>query len=178
MRSTLLGYVFASGILVYALTSPTYEMFGVYMSTLSAFHYFEFLTIAWTNPKSLTIDCFILNHSLAYGIAAGSSWLEFFTERYFFPAMKIPTPIAYFGLVVCILGDSLRKLAMITARHNFNHIVQYEKADDHQLVTHGIYKLCRHPSYVGWFYWSIGTQVKFPKRHLVCLVLLLLLFFF
>jgi len=27
------------------------------------------------------------------------------------------------------------------------------------LVTHGIYGIMRHPSYVGWFWWSIGTQI-------------------
>lgn len=37
--------------------------------------------------------------------------------------------------------------------------VQFQQADDHKLVTNGIYKLVRHPSYVGWFYWSLGTQV-------------------
>ncbi|CAG2182503.1 unnamed protein product, partial [Oppiella nova] len=37
----------------------------------------------------------------------------------------------------------------------------------HVLVTHGIYAFCRHPSYVGWFYWSIGTQVshRFPDTY-------------
>lgn len=37
--------------------------------------------------------------------------------------------------------------------------MQFQQADDHKLVTNGIYKLVRHPSYVGWFYWSLGTQV-------------------
>lgn len=52
---------------------------------------------------------------------------------------------------------------MCTAKHNFNHVVQSERSDNHQLVTHGVYSLCRHPSYVGWFYWSIGTQVRYHK---------------
>lgn len=58
---------------------------------------------------------------------------------------------------------------MATGCTNFAHIVQTEKDKHHELVTHGVYSLFRHPSYVGWFYWSIGTQVS----HL----LLLLLFF-
>jgi protein-S-isoprenylcysteine O-methyltransferase len=48
---------------------------------------------------------------------------------------------------------------MFTAGSNFNHVVQSEKSDTHTLVTSGVYAWCRHPSYVGWFYWSIGTQV-------------------
>lgn len=37
--------------------------------------------------------------------------------------------------------------------------VQFTKAETHQLVTHGVYSIVRHPSYVGWFWWSVGTQV-------------------
>ena len=56
-------------------------------------------------------------------------------------------------------GEVLRKGAMITARTNFNHYVQHVKHEGHELVTCGVYNWMRHPSYVGWFYWSIGTQV-------------------
>lgn len=61
--------------------------------------------------------------------------------------------------MLCATGEVLRKAAMMTAKTNFNHIVQSVREDGHQLVTHGVYALCRHPSYVGWFLWSIGTQV-------------------
>lgn len=61
-------------------------------------------------------------------------------------------------MVLC--GEGLRKAAMLTAGSNFNHIVQNEKAQSHVLVTSGVYAYFRHPSYVGWFYWSIGTQVS------------------
>lgn len=62
--------------------------------------------------------------------------------------------------MLCATGEVLRKGAMMTAKTNFNHIVQSVHEDGHQLVTHGVYSLCRHPSYVGWFLWSIGTQVR------------------
>jgi protein-S-isoprenylcysteine O-methyltransferase len=58
-----------------------------------------------------------------------------------------------------IAGEFLRKLAMWTAQHNFTHIVQDRRRDEHVLVTHGIYGYSRHPSYVGWFLFSVGTQV-------------------
>jgi protein-S-isoprenylcysteine O-methyltransferase Ste14 len=35
---------------------------------------------------------------------------------------------------------------------------------DHQLITSGVFSLMRHPSYVGWFYWSVGTQVSTQKN--------------
>lgn len=163
IRALLLGYVFGIGILTAITASPSWQMFGVYTVVLATFHYSEFLAIAWANPRALSIDSFILNHSIAYGAAACLSWIEFLIERYYFSDMKLPSLISYFGLILCIFGELLRKLAMCTAKHNFNHVVQCKKNDNHELVTHGVYKLCRHPSYVGWFYWSIGTQVGYYK---------------
>lgn len=37
--------------------------------------------------------------------------------------------------------------------------VQYVRQENHKLVKHGVYNYMRHPSYVGWFWWSIGTQI-------------------
>lgn len=75
--------------------------------------------------------------------------------------MKQITWLSTVGLLMVIFGDCLRKAAMLTAGSNFNHIVQNEKSDTHTLVTSGVYGWFRHPSYVGWFYWSIGTQVLY-----------------
>lgn len=170
IRALFLGYVFGIGILVSFNAPPSWQVFGTYTTVLASFHYSEFLAIAWTNPATLSIDSFILNHSIAYGVAACLSWIEFLIERYYFEGMKMPSIVSYFGLILCISGEILRKLAMCTAKHNFNHVVQSEKSDNHELVTHGVYNLCRHPSYVGWFYWSIGTQVGchefYTIRHL------------
>lgn len=63
------------------------------------------------------------------------------------------------GFVMCLSGEFLRKLSMWTASTNFNHEVQSVHKKDHVLITHGIYQYMRHPSYVGWFLWSIGSQV-------------------
>lgn len=160
VRALFLGYVVGIGILVWINAPPTWKIFGIYMTVLASFHYSEFLAIAWTNSVSLSIDSFILNHSVAYGVAACLSWIEFLIERHYFCEIKLPSLVSYFGLILCISGEILRKLAMCTAKHNFNHVVQSEKHDNHELVTHGVYNLCRHPSYVGWFYWSLGTQVR------------------
>lgn len=70
------------------------------------------------------------------------------------------------GLVLCLTGEFMRKIAMLTAGRSFNHYIQMTKDEDHHLVTHGIYAWSRHPSYVGWFYWSVGTQVTYSYRKL------------
>ncbi len=48
---------------------------------------------------------------------------------------------------------------MITCGENFNHLIQVSHSSDHSLVTHGIYRFLRHPSYVGFFYWCVGMQI-------------------
>lgn len=52
-----------------------------YMCSLSFFHYSEYLVTAVINPRSLSLDSFLLNHSLEYTLAAMSSWLEFTVEK-------------------------------------------------------------------------------------------------
>lgn len=79
--------------------------------------------------------------------------------------IKTVHEISFIGLAMCTVGEILRKSAIWTARDNFTHIVQQEKTQTHALVTHGVYSLFRHPSYVGWFYWSIGTQVEFLNNY-------------
>uniref|UniRef100_A0A663LZZ6 Protein-S-isoprenylcysteine O-methyltransferase n=1 Tax=Athene cunicularia TaxID=194338 RepID=A0A663LZZ6_ATHCN len=130
-----------------------------YMCSLSLFHYSEYLVTAINNPRSLSLDSFLLNHSFEYNLAALSSWVEFTLEKLLFPELKQITWLSTVGLLMVVFGDCLRKAAMLTAGSNFNHIVQNEKSDTHTLVTSGVYGWFRHPSYVGWFYWSIGTQV-------------------
>ena len=48
---------------------------------------------------------------------------------------------------------------MHTCSDNFSHIIVEHQPKDHKLVTHGVYSVLRHPSYVGWFYFAIGTQI-------------------
>lgn len=48
---------------------------------------------------------------------------------------------------------------MITCGESFNHYIQRNKKENHVLVTHGIYHVFRHPSYVGFYYWAVGTQL-------------------
>ncbi|XP_050684897.1 protein-S-isoprenylcysteine O-methyltransferase isoform X2 [Leptidea sinapis] len=131
----------------------------MYIVVFSLFHFSEFMAVALTNPQTLTTESFILNHSLQYWLAAVISWIEAGIEYYFLPDMKQILWLSYLGLLMCICGEFLRKVAMFTAKTNFNHHVQTVRRPDHKLVTHGVYAYCRHPSYVGWFYWSIGTQI-------------------
>ncbi|KTF87771.1 hypothetical protein cypCar_00013605 [Cyprinus carpio] len=158
VRACFLGFAFGCGLIL-SLADTTWTHFGWYMCSLSFFHYSEYLVTAIINPRSLSLDSFLLNHSVEYTVAAVSSWIEFTVEKLLIPEMKQMNWLCLVGLVMVLCGEGLRKAAMLTAGSNFNHIVQNEKSQSHVLVTSGVYALFRHPSYVGWFYWSIGTQI-------------------
>lgn len=159
-RSALITNIFHIGYILASQQSfPTLNTYGYYLMVLSFFHLSEFVFTALYNPSEVSTSSFLLNHSKEYSIAALSSWLEFFVEAMIFPSLKQNLYLRCIGLSLCLFGESFRKLAMYTAGKNFNHYVQETHQKDHVLVTKGVYKLVRHPSYFGWFYWSVGTQI-------------------
>lgn len=134
---------------------------GLYFVILTIFHFSEFLITAVNQSNTVTIEAFLLNHSREYHLALAISLMEFALESYFIPDIKFYFPLLIkIGFIVCLICELIRKVAMFTAGQNFTHIIADEHEPDHFLVTSGIYGIWRHPSYVGWFYWSIGTQVR------------------
>lgn len=101
--------------------------------------------------------------------AIGASVVEFWLEYLLMPWLKGWWVVLYLGLAVAVAGQGIRTVAMWTAGSNFNHIVQNTKARDHRLVTDGIYQYLRHPSYFGWFWWSVSTQVLLNNPLCTCL---------
>ena len=102
---------------------------------------------------------FILNNGLAYYVAHVFGLVEFVTEAFLLPAKKQLCLLNYVGVVLILLGQLARSLAMVHASSNFSHAVAYRKRPDHELVTSGVYSLSRHPSYFGFFCWAVGTQL-------------------
>jgi len=160
-----LGFFFTLGLCNSFLTE---NVFWWYLCVLMMFHLTEFVTTGLTNPANLSFDSFLVNHSWEYAIAALVSWLEFYLESWLFPASKQVRYISMCGVAMCVVGELVRKTAMAHAGTNFNHVIQGEHQEEHRLVTTGIYSWCRHPSYVGWLLWSVGTQVVLVNP--VCVV--------
>lgn len=104
------------------------------------------------NRSDLSLSSLLL--SPPYLLAMTLGLLEFFVLPH--PAQILTY---YPGVFLIILGECIRKTAWLTARHSFNHRLQTERKQGHVLVTWGIYRYTRHPSYTGWFLWAIGTQV-------------------
>jgi len=132
-----------------------------YFTCLAFFHFMEFTSTAFYVPYSLGYSSWIINHSKAYTLASIVGWAEFWLELLVFPSLKSSAlwPVPALGLATVAAGQFFRTGAMVTCGANFNHVIQTEKAPDHVLVREGLYAIFRHPSYLGFFWWSVGTQI-------------------
>mmetsp|Transcript_18687 Transcript_18687/g.52514 ORF Transcript_18687/g.52514 Transcript_18687/m.52514 type:complete len:196 (-) Transcript_18687:848-1435(-) len=130
------------------------QLFGV---LLAFYHVSEFTLAAVFMRQQLSWSSWLITKP--YCLAMGTGLLEFWLESWLWPQLKQLTSISLLGLVLAVLGETIRKAGMVTAGRNFTHTIQSQKSPQHQLVTWGIYRFVRHPGYLGWFLWSVGTQV-------------------
>lgn len=145
-----------------------------FLAALSAFHFLEFWTTAHRNTLVASIDSFLLtSNGPAYALAHSCAMAECLFLDFLFPGRPwIPfglrPVITTVGLVLVVVGQTVRSAAMLQAGASFNHQVQMRKAESHSLVTTGVYAVLRHPSYFGFFYWGVGTQLVLG--NVLCLV--------
>ncbi|RLV85865.1 Protein-S-isoprenylcysteine O-methyltransferase [Meyerozyma sp. JA9] len=123
-----------------------------YLALISTFHMLEFMSTCLFNNSQVDDDSFILNDTELH-LVLSMSLIEVILEPFVFDWST------NLGLILALLGQLCRTGAMYTARESFNHYIQQEKDDNHVLIKHGIYKYIRHPSYFGFFWWFIGTQL-------------------
>ncbi|KAH7408518.1 prenyl cysteine carboxyl methyltransferase-like protein Ste14 [Phaeosphaeria sp. MPI-PUGE-AT-0046c] len=157
--SMVLGFVMA--ILLVYLESRLWRPW-LFLSTLSVFHFLEFYTTAAYNTPIAWISSFLLTNGDQYRQAHTMAFIETCITSYFFPNWQArihPPAVIALGLVLVVVGQTVRSTAMAQAGTNFNHTVQSKKSQGHELVTTGLYANFRHPSYFGFFWWGIGTQV-------------------
>lgn len=158
-RAYGIGGLFLCGLSVIYYASRTWHAFGLYLCIVAFFHISEYLATALFNPSTLKLESFLINHSVAYNIAHLLCVVEYLFWCWFSPSVKLYSSIQAVGLGLCLFGELFRKAAMYTAGTNFTHLIQYQRRREHVLVTSGIYSICRHPSYAGWFCWSVATQI-------------------
>ncbi|KAH6850318.1 Isoprenylcysteine carboxyl methyltransferase family-domain-containing protein [Chaetomium sp. MPI-CAGE-AT-0009] len=172
LRSFALGIALAAGLigtftLLLATVSPLWRL-PFFAAALALFHFLEFWTTAAYNTRAAEVASFLLTsnwpgYAIAHTVAAleclfvhtywraGESW------TYLGPG--VGRTAAAVGLVLVVVGQAVRSMAMIHAGRSFNHLVQNRRREDHVLVTSGVYGVFRHPSYFGFFWWALGTQM-------------------
>ncbi|KAI4285891.1 MAG: hypothetical protein L6R38_000336 [Xanthoria sp. 2 TBL-2021] len=191
LRAFLLGIAFgvSLALTVVQLQPPLNPLWRApcFLAILSSFHFLEFYITARYNPPAATLSAFLLTgNGYAYNVAHTLAFLECILRNYVAPRYYGDWPLLQpfnaflpveggarvawltLGLTMLLGGQGIRTLAMAQAGTNFNHLVQSKKKQGHVLVTNGIYGWLRHPSYFGFFWWGLGTQLI--MGNLVCLV--------
>ncbi|KAF8165244.1 Isoprenylcysteine carboxyl methyltransferase family-domain-containing protein [Crassisporium funariophilum] len=160
----LLGSVFALGAYTFIFSEPasswwaTYQL-GFFGASWALFHWAEFAVTAGWNFEKCSVDSYLLDNGAMYHVANGTALLEYLISLYLMPSSKSYPYVSSVGIVMVIIGQTLRSTAMIHASTNFSHTVAFRKREAHRLVTDGVYGWFRHPSYAGFYYWAIGTQL-------------------
>ncbi|GMM38250.1 protein-S-isoprenylcysteine carboxyl O-methyltransferase [Saccharomycopsis crataegensis] len=159
IQAAFLGVIF--GVSLTLLFQVTFYPFPLYLLALSVFHFMEFWITAKYNPAKVSADSFLINHSGSYLMAHSAAITECLIELYLVPGWKTNHPyICLMGGVLMVGGQTLRSLAMKTAGESFSHIiVTTHDSHHHKLITDGVYQISRHPSYTGYFWWCIGSQL-------------------
>ncbi|XP_041013102.1 protein-S-isoprenylcysteine O-methyltransferase A [Juglans microcarpa x Juglans regia] len=122
------------------------------------FHSSEYiLAVAMHGRSNITLKSLLI--SKAYLLAMSVSLLEYLIEIVLFPGLKEHWWLSNLGLGIVIIGEVIRKAAIITAGQAFTHLIKVYHEEHHKLITHGIYRFIRHPGYCGFFIWSVGTQI-------------------
>jgi len=166
MISFSLGASFAAGILTFVSSAIPLSQYwwctptlGLFFASWALFHWSEFAVTAGWNREKCSVDSFLLNNGKSYHAANLMAISEYLLTLYLRPQWKHSSLPLFLGVTCIVVGQGLRSAAMIHASSNFSHSVQSRKATNHTLVTTGVYAWSRHPSYAGFFYWSLGTQL-------------------
>ena len=174
LRSFCLGAALVASVVGVATLayggSPLWRL-PFFAGALALFHFLEFWTTARYNTPAASVGSFLLTanwpaYAIAHAAAFAECGLRLTLFKHVLPA-SLPLCLVA-GSVVVLVGQGVRSAAMIEAGRSFNHTIQRQKADTHALVTSGIYAHLRHPSYFGFFWWAIGTQLVLGNT--VCLV--------
>ncbi|KAI0128917.1 Isoprenylcysteine carboxyl methyltransferase family-domain-containing protein [Xylariales sp. AK1849] len=169
LRSFCLGITLALSLVTVVTSllftpSPLWRV-PFFFAALSTFHFLEFWTTAKYNTSEAKIESFLLTSNWPmYAIAHTSATVECLFTKLIWPTRSLAplytgNILLMIGLILVIVGQFVRATAMMQLGTNFNHIVQERRKTGHELVTSGIYGVMRHPSYFGFFYWGIGTQM-------------------
>eukprot|EP00397_Hematodinium_sp_SG-2012_P056092 GEMP01068941.1.p1 GENE.GEMP01068941.1~~GEMP01068941.1.p1 ORF type:complete len:186 (+),score=36.31 GEMP01068941.1:416-973(+) len=129
---------------------------ALFLAAVMPFHIIEFVFAHTFQRSELSASAFLLRPVPMHGycVAMLSAILE-----YSIVPLSASTYLTALGCAGAFLGWAVRCAALFTAQSNFTHRMRDRKQSEHELVTHGVYGVVRHPGYVGWFLWAVSTQV-------------------
>jgi protein-S-isoprenylcysteine O-methyltransferase Ste14 len=105
----------------------------------------------------------------AIGLVAG--YLPAYTDRIGFWTIDADA-VRWLGVVICAVGGVMRLWPVFVLGRRFSGLVAIQP--DHTLVTTGIYRIIRHPSYVGLLLTALGWALAFRSGTGLLLVALLI----
>lgn len=188
LRAMLLGTSLGltTSLTLYLSTTCETPLWRVpfFIASLGLFHFLEFYVTARYNTRYATVSAFLLSsNGWAYNAAHGSAVVECLVSHILWPGQTTVTRMLTVteplfgssvslllvgGFVLLLIGQFVRTVAMAQAASNFNHHVQSRHQEGHVLVNTGLYRYLRHPSYFGFFWWGLGTQIILG--NMVCFV--------
>jgi protein-S-isoprenylcysteine O-methyltransferase len=155
---------FCAGI-TWSVIYPTQWRLGAAVSLLAFWQMSEWvmLSIHQDKPEKVTYDnfpvwskflvtyyCFIVEHAVWSIIAKMNGW----------DLNTVPlTMISVLGVVIMVIGQFYRALAMYTAGQNFQYNLRSTKEAHNSLVTTGIFSTVRHPSYSAMIFHALGYRL-------------------
>jgi protein-S-isoprenylcysteine O-methyltransferase len=148
---------------------------GLYLICgVTAFHMAEFtVSVVYRFGELQPHKAFMLVHSPQYVAAVVAALIEFALEAHFAPWIKsvLPAWAVLAAFALCCGFYAVRVVAMVQCGDNFRLQIEDDqrKRQQHTLVRSGLYSVLRHPSYFGWFWFSILTQVVLMNP--VCVLL-------
>lgn len=162
---TAFGLGIVLGTFLGSLALVRLKNFHLYIVFLCLFHFLEYYITARYNPSKVSVDSFLLNNGVEYLACHTLAILETLVEYVYSPGFKtgkdsrLASSVVVLGYIFVLGGQAARSWAMVTASSSFSHVLAKERLEDHILVKHGIYSWLRHPSYFGFFWWALGTQM-------------------
>lgn len=184
IQAFLLGFTLAASLLSttwLVLHQRTIWRLPAFFACLSWFHFFEYWTTAHFNtPATQAASFLLLSNGKAYNTAQSLAALEIIVSNFLpsYQALGVSAYTIAVGIVLIVIGQVVRSVAMAQAGTNFNHTPQKVRKEGHVLVTRGVYGWLRHPSYFGFFWWALGTQILVGNKICTLGYLLVLWYFF
>lgn len=155
----ILSIIFSFSFSMILFTNSIYYPLYIYFITLCIYHYTEFFSVLLYHFEKLSCEYFLIDQSISWVLATIFSFIETILETYYFNKYKKIKIFFIIGLVMTIIGQIFRIAGIYTGKKNFTHKISQKKKKEHKLVTNGVFSISRHPSYFGFYLWSIGIEI-------------------